>query len=370
MPQNPLEPNEFANSNDWTHPSQLPETPKFPRPSIRAGLATTGIVALGGAAIALALIVLITPGENRRVVTSTLAGLSTPAGATSSSAIDLSTQPGIVTIEVTNADGVILGIGVSLGDNKILTNASLVTNAQTIHYSAAGLTAHQKTSASIIGIDVMSDIAVLNAADLNISVARLGFANELRVGTKVAGVKIENDGQVQSSDGQIYLLNELATSTDGKTLLGMISTDLTTSGPMMDSSGTITGFLARSAPGHALPIDDVRTIVAQIVTFGHAQHGWIGLRVRDDNARGDLGAVIEDIAIGSPGHKAGLQVGDRITALDDDPIYSSAQLLISITQRRAGDPVVIEIRRNGIRKKLPLSLEDRPVALVTIGMQA
>lgn len=373
MPENPQEPYDFeTNPNEygqsgfehgWTHPSELPGSPKSSGSArSSAKWAALGATAAGTLLITLTLLALNGPNASQKVVTSTLAQFSSPAAAS-----DLDRDYGVVAVEVTNESGVVVGAGISLGDHKIITNASLVAGAKKINCSQQNSSVDLQVIASVLGVDLMADLAVLNTPEFDFPPVQLGSASEIDIGDRVTAMSIGSDRIAALSYGQIQERNALAVANDGSVLPGMLYTDLLSSGPLLDSSGAVVGFLTNSAPGNAIPIDDVRVIVAQIDTSGRPRHGWIGVQVRNDIGR--EGAIVVAVVAGAPSDQSGIQVGDRIISLGNDRVRSSADLLAAIAQRRAGDPVLVGLTRAGMTQKLPVSLGERPASSAQSGLR-
>jgi serine protease Do len=104
--------------------------------------------------------------------------------------------------------------------------------------------------------------------------------------------------------------------------------------------------------GFAVPINMARRVMEQLVQYGEVRRGQIGISVRDLAA--DLaaresyqGALIAEIANGSPAEKAGLQKGDIVKAVDGTPIRSASQLRNLIGLTPLGGRVELRFERSG-----------------------
>ena len=80
--------------------------------------------------------------------------------------------------------------------------------------------------------------------------------------------------------------------------------------------------------GFAVPINMARRVMEQLVQYGEVRRGQIGISIRDLGAElaakeSYQGALIAEIASGSPAEKAGLQKGDIVKAADGTPIRSA-----------------------------------------------
>ena len=90
----------------------------------------------------------------------------------------------------------------------------------------------------------------------------------------------------------------------------------------------------------------------QLVQYGEVCRGQIGISIRDLGAdlaskEGYQGALIGEIANGSPAEKAGLQKGDIVKAVDGTPIRSASQLRNLIGLTPLGGRVELRYERNG-----------------------
>lgn len=84
---------------------------------------------------------------------------------------------------------------------------------------------------------------------------------------------------------------------------------------------------------------------------------WLGVEVQ---SRGQ-GAVVVDVFEGTPAEQAGLKVGDVIESLEDTPIRESGDLIREVRLRDAGDPVELEVSRDGQEREIEATLtEIRP----------
>ncbi len=95
-----------------------------------------------------------------------------------------------------------------------------------------------------------------------------------------------------------------------------------------------------------------RRVMEQLVQYGEVRRGQIGISIRDLGAdlaskEGYQGALIGEVAGGSPAEKAGLQKGDVVKAVDGMPIRSAAQLRNLIGLTPLGGRVELRIERNG-----------------------
>ncbi len=107
--------------------------------------------------------------------------------------------------------------------------------------------------------------------------------------------------------------------------------------------------------GFAVPIDMARRVMEQLIQNGEVRRGRIGVVVKDQmpptgqSAPPTLreGAVVADVAPGSPAEQAGIQKGDVVIAVDGKPIHSAAQLRNSVGLTPIGHSIQLTFVRKG-----------------------
>ena len=74
------------------------------------------------------------------------------------------------------------------------------------------------------------------------------------------------------------------------------------------------------------------------------------------------GAKIAQVVAGAPAAKAGLKVGDFITAYDGKTITSADDLTAAVTASKAGETVTVTVKRGGTTKHVSVDLGVQPSA--------
>jgi len=151
-------------------------------------------------------------------------------------------------------------------------------------------------------------------------------------------------------------------------LVGSIQTDASinpgnSGGPLVDMAGRVVGVNSpiRTADGSsisssggsiglgfAIPVDELRPIIDQILKGQDPTHARLAITVSDVTA-GTLtqGAKVQDVTSDGAAAKAGLKAGDVITKVDDDVIDSSESLIATVRGHRPGDQVTVTYVRDG-----------------------
>src|SRR5581483_180863 len=245
-----------------------------------------------------------------------------------------SVAPTLARVETTQRGVKSANSGVMLRDDGYLaTNAHLVKDATAVDVVLSDGTT---LPARIVGVDAMTDVAVLRIDRDHLSVAVLGSAVDLQLGQPAIAIGSPQGttGGPSVTLGVISAVGRHVTSEDGTDLRDMIQTDApmaagSSGGALCDGSGSVVGMTAAiasaddpaaSSLSFAIPVDIVRAIADDIITTGTARHAWLGLEGADldgvDAKAAGLtgGAKVTKVADDSPAASAGLAADDVITA--------------------------------------------------------
>lgn len=244
--------------------------------------------------------------------------------------------------------------------------------------------------AKLIGGESDNDVAVLKIDASDLKPVVLGDSSQLVVGQAV--YTIGNPlGELTYSltDGLVSALDRVITTGSGSDAvsMNMMQTNCAinpgnSGGALFNQYGEVIGITTAKMSssgssssasieglGFAIPIDDVKQIVTDLI-----QHGYVtgkpsmGIQVssvsQQDAMRYGLqvGAYVEAVNEGSCAEKAGLKVGDIVVAMDDTEVGSGSALVATKAKYRAGDTVTLTVLRGGQKLKLELTFdEEQPV---------
>ena len=113
-----------------------------------------------------------------------------------------------------------------------------------------------------------------------------------------------------------------------------------------------------------------------VVRFhGHMAGGYLGIRSiemtpelrQHFGAPKESGVLVGTVEADSPAAKAGVQVGDIITAVDGEAIDSTRELSRSVRRHREGDRVRIDLLRDRSKKSLTVTVVERKDREIRIG---
>ena len=277
-------------------------------------------------------------------------------------------------------------------DGYIATNYHVIESAAkdpsvTIQVSFADGT---KYDAKLIGGEKDNDIAVIKIEADNLTPVTLGDSSKLVVGEAVYAIGNPLGELTYSlTDGIVSALDRLITtnSTDESgrqesTTLNVLQTNCAinpgnSGGPLFDSYGNVVGVVSAKYTqssngvnaeglGFALPINDVKGILSDIIEHGYVTgKPYMGVQVMNVSSEAQrygitAGAAVSYVAEGSCAQKAGLQVNDIITAIDDTAIDSSPALTAALaTGYKAGDTATLTVIRNQQELKLTITFDEK-----------
>lgn len=271
------------------------------------------------------------------------------------------------------------------------TEGHIVTNLHVIREGQGAvvtLSDNSNHSARLVGFDAANDIAVLkiDVPPGMLTPIAIGESSNLKVGQKVFAIGSPFEFDHTLTTGVIGGLNRTFGTASG-TIHNAIQTDAAinpgnSGGPLLDSAGRLIGVNTAIASesggshgiGFAIPVDLVNIAVPDLIRTGEISRPWLGVVVREDFRNGTSrlpGVVVQQVIPDGPAAKARILpmrrgehletlAGDRILAINEDPIRSARDLLDLLTQYRAGDSVTVMILRDGRKLDISVMLEPMP----------
>ena len=241
-------------------------------------------------------------------------------------------------------------------------------------------------SASLVGVDAMTDIAVIKLEKREERYIPLSFAldDELKVGQKVIAIGSPFGWSWSQSIGNVSGLGRLVTSSSGIPLANMIQTDAAVNpgnsgGPLLDGHGRMVGLntaiytTTGSAQGisFAIPIDTVMTVATELIRKGKVNRGWLDILCVEmntllaDNMKlpsATKGILISQVVPAGEADRGGLRGGANRVQYGNSEIYLGGDIITKIAgtkienindyytallTTKAGDKCDIEVLRNG-----------------------
>ena len=232
----------------------------------------------------------------------------------------------------------------------------------------------------IVGVDPLSDLAVLRADGDSLVPAVLGEAERLRVGQLVVAIGNPNGFAGSVTAGVVSALGRSLPARAGRTVRyidNVIQTDAAlnpgnSGGALVDSTARVVGVntaVAGVGLGLAVPINPAtRQIIGSLMRHGRVRRAYIGIaagpRPLPPHARARLGrsagVEIVEVAADSPAEHAGLRVEDLVVELDGGPVASVDDIQRAMTEAAIGNSVSMRV----LRGERLITLTLAPVELV------
>lgn len=286
-------------------------------------------------------------------------------------------SPAIVRLDIERGEELALGSGVLFRDDgMLLTSAHVVDGADRIRVQLAD---GRRFDGTLVGLDALTDVAVVDVGAKGLPVAVLGTAEGLRVGAPAVaiGSPLGPKGGPSVTTGVISAMGRTIETADGSWLHGMLQTDApitpgSSGGALVDTAGSVVGIVSSAAAdvsgrfGFATPIDLAHRVAVQLIEHGKAALGWLGVEGSDLTAEQAAamgvtgGARVRGIRKNSPADRAGLAPDDVITEVDGEPVGSMPGLVVETRDHQPGDEVEVGYWRDGKPGTATVEIGEHP----------
>lgn len=268
------------------------------------------------------------------------------------------------------AEGAGSGVAIS-SDGYMLTSAHVVSGGTGV---SATFSDGRELGAQVEGSDPLSDLAVVRVDARDFAPARLGDADELRVGQLVVAIGSPMGLAGTVTAGVVSALGRSLPTRSGSAVRlveNVIQTDAAlnpgnSGGALADGLGRVIGIntaVAGIGLGLAVPINDAtRRIISALMNEGRVRRAYIGIvggsrplppRVAARLGR-EKGIEVVEVVAGSPAGRAGLRAEDLIVAVDGEPMSDVGDLQRLMVAERIGHGTEVELVRDGEFLKLDL----------------
>jgi len=277
----------------------------------------------------------------------------------------------------------------------IITNYHVIQGARSVDVSFSD---NESRRARVVGADPSTDIAVLQvkAPSRALTPLQVGNSDDVHVGDAVVAIGNPFGLERTVTAGIVSALQRVIQAPNAYSIDHVIQTDApinkgNSGGPLLDAQGKVIGVNSQIQSetggnvgiGFAVPIDTVKTVAAQLIKTGHAEHAFLGIRVQAVTADvaklfrlpASYGLLVASVQPGSAAAKAGLRAGkqqvtvsgetyplggDLIVGVDGAPLMTLDQLRDVISGKQPGDTVALEIFRGDNRRTLNVKLGRQP----------
>jgi Do/DeqQ family serine protease len=255
----------------------------------------------------------------------------------------------------------------------IVTNRHVIENASEITVT---LLDNRRVTASVVGSDEGTDIAVLRVQEPHLTEMPLGDSAHLEVGDWVVAIGNPFGLQHTVTVGIVSALGRTGINPHGYE--DFIQTDASinpgnSGGALVNVEGELIGInsaiLASENGGNigigfAIPVNMVKAVMQQLITYGAVKRGALGIKLGDLSVEraeslglvNSRGVLVDEVAHGSPAERAGIKPGDIVVSINGMALESATQLRNAIALLRVGQTVELRVWHKGVIRPVAVSI--------------
>ena len=276
-------------------------------------------------------------------------------------------------------ESVSFGSGFILKSNYILTNFHVVEDATEVVVS---LSDRREYKAEVVGVDPLSDLAVLEVDGKDLPAVNVGNSDKLNVGDWVIAIGSPFSFDFSVTAGIVSAKGRSIQNNNIGNYVPFLQTDVAinpgnSGGPLFNLDGDVVGINSQiySRSGgyqglaFAIPINVALDVADQIINNGEVSRGYLGVRMSEvDSDLADAlgmnkpyGALINDVEEGESADNAGLVPGDVIIEFDSKEIKFSSDLPHVVGQIKPDSRAKAKVIRDGKEITLDFVLGELPM---------
>jgi serine protease Do len=259
-------------------------------------------------------------------------------------------------------------------DGYVVTNNHVVEGATSV---VVRMTDRREFDAEIVGLDELSDLAVLKIDAEDLPTLKLAEPDSLKVGEWVLAIGSPFGLDFSVTAGIVSAMGRSLPTATNDNYVPFIQTDVAinpgnSGGPLFNLEGEVVGvnsqIYTRSGGSiglsFSIPVSVVRDVIEQLRDSGAVQRGWLGVSIQnvDKNLAEAFGldrpagALVAQVVEGSPAEEAGIREGDVIVEFDGEYIETSSELPHVVGLVKPGSEVKVGLIRDGDQKTLSVEV--------------
>ncbi|BAQ64393.1 HhoA/HhoB/HtrA family serine endopeptidase [Geminocystis sp. NIES-3709] len=269
-------------------------------------------------------------------------------------------------------------------DGLIMTNAHVVEGAKVV---SVVMKNGQSLEGQVLGVDTMTDVAVVKVNAQNLPTINFGNANDLIPGQWAIAI-----GNPLGLDNTVTvgIISALGRSSAEVGVpdkrVKFIQTDAAinpgnSGGPLLNAQGEVIGIntaIRANAQGlgFAIPIETASRIAEQLQKTGKATHPYLGIQMitlNEDiikngnipqnlgfNIKEHIGVLVVKVVLNSPAQEAGFLAGDVILKVGNQPVLTSLDVQEKVELSNINEILEVEISRQGKTQIIKVKPQDFP----------
>jgi serine protease Do len=258
-----------------------------------------------------------------------------------------------------------MGTGIIIDERGyIVTNHHVVDGVDTLRVTTREGSAY---TASVVSYDRKHDLAIIKVnATRPLMVMPLGTSSDVMLGETVIAIGNAYGYEHTMTGGLVSALARDVEVNEKQSYRNLIQTDASinpgnSGGPLINLDGEVIGInvairAGAQRIGFAIPIDDARRVIAQLLNIEKLSYTWHGL-VGTDIKAGEVRQLSVDSTIpDSPAAKAGLEPGDIIERVGRVKVQDGADFERACLGRKPAVEMELIVRRDNATRTLKMSL--------------
>ncbi len=269
------------------------------------------------------------------------------------------------------------GVIVDAGKGYILTNWHVVNNADEVEVVTSD---NRRLPVEWVRSDEATDLAVIKVKPERLIDAPLGDSDKMEVGDWVMAFGAP-EGLSQTVTAGIISAKGRTTSRGDSSYQDFLQTDAAinhgnSGGPLVNMRGEVIGLnsaiISRTGVnegiGLTVPSNMIRNVMEQLIEKGKVTRGYLGVRIQDIDEKlaksfklpGTDGALVSQVAEGTPAARAGLKVGDFIVAVDGKDVKNVNELRNMVAHLDPTKAYPLKVYRDGKEITVKVTLGEQP----------